>query len=152
MLPVSALKADLRVAIKSNFTLLERAVAQFDSRFTLRALRSISILRKKLTGEILGKAVATTYPLNSDNGTPKALLRAIGMDEQAALRVKEEWKKNTAGKDPIPVIDIYLAILIQASSRGMISFANSTRSISTIVKTTSLAQSSQRFSLIASEA
>src|SRR5450759_3690375 len=34
--------------IRAQFPLLERAVAQFDTRFTLRAIRSISSLRKKL--------------------------------------------------------------------------------------------------------
>jgi 26S proteasome regulatory subunit N3 len=100
-------------AIKTNFTLLERGVAQFDSRFTLRALRSISLLRKRLTGEILGKIVATTYPGNGDGETPSVLFKAIGMDETGTKKAVDEWKRNTVTKEPIPAIDIYLAILIQ---------------------------------------
>lgn len=100
-------------AIKSNFALLEKAVAQFDSRFTLRALRSISFLRKKLSGPVLSSVVASTYPANTDNETPHVLFRAIGLDEPGSFRAKEEWKKGPATKDPIPEIDIFLAILIQ---------------------------------------
>ncbi len=47
--------------IKSNFTLLDRAVSQFDARFSLRALRSISSLRKRLTPDILAQVISETF-------------------------------------------------------------------------------------------
>src|SRR6185436_4120256 len=69
--------ADYRTKdILSNFSLLEKAVAQFDTRFTLRALRSISSLRKKLDGRILCQAILVTYP--PSNSSAKVLLEATG--------------------------------------------------------------------------
>jgi 26S proteasome regulatory subunit N3 len=84
-------------------------VAQFDSRFTLRALRSISSLRKQLDAAILSQTVANTCPHGK---TAAILLRAIGLDEDAAETVLESAKSPPA-KDPIPEIEIYLGILIQ---------------------------------------
>ncbi|KAJ8128992.1 hypothetical protein O1611_g4642 [Lasiodiplodia mahajangana] len=112
--------------IKSNFALLDRAVALFDSRFTLRALRSISSLRKRLTPDILAQAIAETFPPTSASaGMAKQLLAAIGKSDvvlgrQPSMEMeidsdsktpKNGSKKET--KDIIPEIDIFLAILIQ---------------------------------------
>jgi 26S proteasome regulatory subunit N3 len=84
-------------------------VAQFDSRFTLRALRSISSLRKQLDAAILSQIVANTCPSGK---TAAILLRAVGLDEDAAETVLDSVK-NPPTKDPIPEIEIYLGILIQ---------------------------------------
>jgi len=109
-------------AIRSSFPLLERAVAQFDSRFTLRALRSISTLRKKLTAPILLKTIIMTYGAG-DNASPTrgVFMRALGQDPDAVDSIvrkmmtsaeqKELMKNNT--KEHIPEIDMYLAVLIQ---------------------------------------
>jgi 26S proteasome regulatory subunit N3 len=82
---------------KTNFQLLERAVAQFDTRFTLRAIRSISSLRKKL-------AETKIAQLDVKKPLPKLL---------------EEAEKDLTGeakKDSVPEIRIYIAILIQVLS------------------------------------
>jgi 26S proteasome regulatory subunit N3 len=110
-------------AIKSNFALLERAVTQFDSRFTLRALRSISSLRKKLTARSLCEAIVSTYA--PGNPTAKVLINATGISQQEAKNIfndadkKEKASPNASDpkqkKEPIPEIDIYLAVLIQVS-------------------------------------
>lgn len=102
--------------IRSNFTLLERAVAQFDSRFSLRALRSISSLRKRLTDRVLCSVIILTYSPN--NATARTFIEYIGMDGAAIQSVvaqyKEEVQANkTSAKEPIPEIDVYIAILIQ---------------------------------------
>ncbi|KAI8626252.1 putative proteasome regulatory particle subunit [Xylariaceae sp. FL1651] len=112
--------------IKSNFALLDRAVTLFDSRFTLRALRSISSLRKRLTPEILSQVIAETFPPTSASaGVAKQLLVAIGKGDvplgrqsSAEIEIESESKGPKNGnkkesKDIIPEIDIFLSILIQ---------------------------------------
>lgn len=107
--------------IKGNFSLLERAVALFDARFTLRALRSISSIRKRLTPDILAQVIAETYP--STSPAAKSLLVALDredivftkpvsneMEIDAEPKVKGGKKEQ---KEIIPEIDIFLGILIQ---------------------------------------
>ncbi|SPO04463.1 probable 26S proteasome regulatory subunit p58 [Cephalotrichum gorgonifer] len=110
--------------IKNNFVLLERAVAQFDARFTLRALRSISLIRKRLTPEIIGKVIVETFPATGASANVgKALLLAIGRQDLSLgrtsagdMEIDEPKTKNGAKKEVkevIPEIDIFLGILIQ---------------------------------------
>ncbi|KAK3317853.1 proteasome regulatory subunit C-terminal-domain-containing protein [Cercophora scortea] len=112
--------------IKSNFALLDRAVALFDARFTLRALRSISSIRKRLTPDILAQVISETFPSSSSSSQiAKQLLLAIGrpgvsLGRQPGpeMEVDSEPKaKNGAAKkeikEVIPEIDIFLAILTQ---------------------------------------
>lgn len=120
------MEADTPLDIKNNFVLLERAVALFDARFTLRALRSISLIRKRLTPEIIGKVIVETFPATTSSANvAKALLHAIGREDLqlgrpvgGEMEVDSESKtsKNGAKKEPkevIPEIDIFLGILIQ---------------------------------------
>jgi 26S proteasome regulatory subunit N3 len=114
--------------IKNNFALLERAVAQFDARFSLRALRSISLIRKRLTPDIIAKVIVETFPATVASGNvAKALLFAIDRqdlplgrpfnadtevdNEPAKAPTKNGAKKEL--KEVIPEIDIFLGILIQ---------------------------------------
>lgn len=113
--------------IKSNFALLDRAVALFDARFSLRALRSISSLRKRITPDILAQVISETFPASSaSSNVAKALLTAIGKQNvplgrqpSAEMEIDSEPKtaaKNGAKKeykDVIPEIDIFLSILTQ---------------------------------------
>ncbi|KAH9904523.1 proteasome regulatory subunit C-terminal-domain-containing protein [Xylariomycetidae sp. FL2044] len=113
--------------IKSNFNLLERAVALFDARFSLRALRSISSLRKRLTPDILAQVIAETFPPTSTSANAaKKLLQAIGKEDVslgrpsgAEMEVDSESKApNKSGnkkenKEVIPEIEMFLGILIQ---------------------------------------
>ncbi|KAI1634560.1 proteasome regulatory subunit C-terminal-domain-containing protein [Biscogniauxia mediterranea] len=121
--PVTQAIAD----IKSNFALLDRAIALFDARFSLRALRSISSLRKRLTPDILAQVIAETFPPTSPSATvAKQLLTAIGkadvplgrpsstemeVDSEPKAQTKNGAKKEN--KDVIPEIDIFLSILVQ---------------------------------------
>ena len=104
------------VDIRGNFILLERAVAQFDTRFTLRALRSISSLRKRLTDRVLCSVIILTYSPN--NATARTFIEYIGMDGEAIQSVVSQYKdevqlnKNST-KEPLPEVDVYIAILIQ---------------------------------------
>ncbi|KAI0516968.1 putative proteasome regulatory particle subunit [Xylaria bambusicola] len=112
--------------IKSNFALLDRAVALFDSRFTLRALRSISSLRKRLTPDILSQVIAETFPPTSASATVAQQLLAVigkgdvplGRQPSTDMELDNDPKAAKNGskkenKDVIPEIDIFLAILIQ---------------------------------------
>lgn len=111
------------IDIKSNFALLERAVTHFDARFTLRALRSISSFRKRLTPDIIAQVVTETYP--TANTTTDALLKAIGkhgatLGKQPAseMEVDNESKPSPskAKKEPkeiVPEIDLFLSIIVQ---------------------------------------
>ncbi|GIK01064.1 26S proteasome non-ATPase regulatory subunit [Aspergillus viridinutans] len=103
--------------IKTNFTLLERAVAHFDPRFTLRVLRSISSMRKHITADVLAEVIVETYPPSSP--TAAFLLEAIdqsGAYESALASSKMEVdseKNKSAPKEILPEVDTYLSILVQ---------------------------------------
>jgi 26S proteasome regulatory subunit N3 len=109
--------------IKSNFELLEKAVAQFDARFTLRVLRSISSMRKLLSSELLAQVITESYSPSSQ--VASSLLAAIGEVEAFSNKVEVESemeidgqvkdKSKTQGqlKETLPEIDIYLSILVQ---------------------------------------
>lgn len=107
--------------------MLDRAVTLFDARFTLRALRSISSLRKRLTPDILASVIAETFsPTSATANVAKQLLAAIGkedvslgrqsgsemeIDSEPKAPAKNGNKKET--KEVIPEIDIFLSILVQ---------------------------------------
>ncbi|KAL4930227.1 proteasome regulatory particle lid subunit RPN3 [Aspergillus undulatus] len=103
--------------IKTNFTLLERAVAHFDPRFTLRVLRSISSMRKYIAPDVLADVIVNAYPKSSS--TASFLLGAIdqanAFDSVAASSKMgvDADKAKPALKDVLPEIDTYLSILVQ---------------------------------------
>ncbi|KAK4161810.1 proteasome regulatory subunit C-terminal-domain-containing protein [Cladorrhinum sp. PSN259] len=115
--------------IKSNFALLDRAVALFDARFSLRALRSISSIRKRLTPDILAQAISETYPASSPSASAaQQVLAAIGQSDVSLGRqpgsemdVDSEPTKATPkngsakkeAKEVIPEIDVFFGILTQ---------------------------------------
>jgi 26S proteasome regulatory subunit N3 len=80
---------------KTNFQLLERAVAQFDTRFTLRALRSISSLRKTL---------ADTKIAQLDVKKPVA---------DVLSTAEKELSGGESKKDVVPEVRMYIGVLIQ---------------------------------------
>jgi len=112
----------LKIDIKSNFPLLEKAVQVFDARFSLRALRSISSIRKRLTPDILAQVITETYP--STSPAAKSLLVAIDRESASFAKLSssemevDTESKNAKGskkeqKDIIPEIEIFLGILTQ---------------------------------------
>ncbi|KAI9641286.1 26S proteasome non-ATPase regulatory subunit [Ciborinia camelliae] len=117
--PVAKAVAD----IKSNFPLLEKAVALFDARYTLRALRSISSIRKHLTADILAQVITETYP-STTTTQAKTLLVAIERENatfnkasSSEMEIDSDPKSAKIGKkepkEIIPEIDIFLSILVQ---------------------------------------
>ncbi|KAJ6040080.1 uncharacterized protein N7446_004605 [Penicillium canescens] len=103
--------------IKTNFTLLERAVAHFDPRFTLRVLRSISSMRKHITPEVLAEVIVDTY--TASNSTASFLLEALGKSDAfentpaiSQMEVDSE-KSKAVPKETLAEVDAYLSILVQ---------------------------------------
>lgn len=114
--------------IKSNFALLDRAVALFDARFSLRALRSISSIRKRLTPDILAQAISETYtPSSASAPVARQILDVIGrpnvslgrqpgpemeIDSEPKAAAGKSGAKKEA-KEVIPEVDVFLGILAQ---------------------------------------
>lgn len=106
--------------VKSNFALLDRAVAQFDSRFTLRALRSISSLRKRLSPEAFIHVISSTYP--KDAPSARTFYGALGVTEDQ-VKTASSLESTAPGtkqqdKEIIPEIDVYIGILVQVRHNG----------------------------------
>lgn len=116
------------IDITANLTLLERAVVQFDPRFTLRVLRSMSSVRKHISPDVLAQVITSTYPLA--NPVAKTLLAAIGkegasfenslptteMDVDTDNRAHSGMfapKAKDVSKDVLPEVDTYISILVQ---------------------------------------
>ncbi|KAG6197125.1 hypothetical protein E4U35_007632 [Claviceps purpurea] len=115
--------------IKSNFALLDRAVALFDARFSLRALRSISLFRKRITPDIIGQVVVDTFHATSPTSSSssdiaQSLLAAVGRENmpfdrqpESEMEVDSGDAKSVKNKkeaiEIIPEIDIFLGILVQ---------------------------------------
>jgi 26S proteasome regulatory subunit N3 len=104
--------------IRANLTLLEKAVTQFDARFTLRVLRSISSMRSLLTPDLLAQVVHESYPAACH--ARKELLELIGksgytgpetQDMDVDEQHKEKSKRQT--EELIPECDTYISILMQ---------------------------------------
>ncbi|RPB11208.1 hypothetical protein P167DRAFT_524696 [Morchella conica CCBAS932] len=97
--------------IKDNFTLLERAVTLFDARFTLRVLRTISSLRRRLTPEILAKVIKETYP--AEHPSVRRLEAVIKYDGAMEVESTEVTSKEGASGNVLPEVDIYIHLLAQ---------------------------------------
>lgn len=99
--------------IQNNLNFINSAVDSFDSRFTLRALRSISTLRKAPNfAEAIVLGIRTAYPKPSNKG------RQI-LEELLPEKVKTT-QNGTAGKekdgpeqDVYPEVWAYLGVLLQ---------------------------------------
>ncbi|KIV82434.1 hypothetical protein PV11_04549 [Exophiala sideris] len=104
--------------IKANLPLLERGVSQFDPRFSLRVLRSISSVRKHLSAHVVATVVTDTYSTSS--ATAISLLSAVKDDPSFPTQMVEEWhsrkdgsQQKSSSKEILPEIDVYLSILVQ---------------------------------------
>jgi len=99
--------------IVNNLSLIVQAVDNFDSRFTLRALRSIYTLRKSdRFAEAIIHGIRTAYPKAANRG------RQILEDQLPAKLVKQAAASAAKEKDgqeeqTLPEIWSYLGVLIQ---------------------------------------
>ena len=109
------------VVIINNFTLLRQAVEAFDSRFTLRALRSLSTLRKSdRFAEAITLGVRTAFP-KPNMGARKVLEEMLPENVTSNKELngvadegkKEEKKKDGEEEQQLPEIWAYLGILVQ---------------------------------------
>lgn len=106
--------------IKNNFPLLERGVALFDTRYFLRALRSIPSIRKSLSADILARVVTETYP--STSPAARSLLAAIerentSFDKPLSVEMDLDGDKTKSpkkeSKEVLPEVEIFLGLLVQ---------------------------------------
>lgn len=90
--------------IKQSFAYLEKAVSNFDPRFTLRVLRGLPALRKRVDGEVIAQIVQDTYP---DNEVKQALLKFAGASAGGS------GSSTSGGESPVlPEVDIFVHLLI----------------------------------------
>ena len=100
-------------AITANFALLEQAVSQFDGRFTLRVLRSISSTRKSPHFlESLTNAINTLYASQPDSPAKRFLTTALGQGKSGSAN----GDTKAGHGDASPEAFVYLAILVQVGN------------------------------------
>lgn len=103
--------------ITNNFDLIRQAVDAFDPRFTLRALRSTSTLRKsdKFTQAIV-HGVRTAFP--KPNMGARKVLEAMLPDSATAVQngvSTPAGDKDASEEQQLPEIWAYLGVLVQVS-------------------------------------
>lgn len=102
--------------ITNNFALINSAVQSFDSRFTLRALRSISTLRKSPTfAAAIAHAIRTAYPKASNRGRQilEELLPSEAVKEAASSTTTPNGDAFPQEEQVHPEIWAYLGVLVQ---------------------------------------
>lgn len=97
--------------IKDNFVYLDKAVSTFDPRYTLRVLRKLPNVRKKLTDGDFASIILSTY---GANGNGAQLLKILCGGKEAARISKESTDLPEVTSPPSPQVDIYVRLLLQA--------------------------------------
>ncbi|KAH7345253.1 proteasome regulatory subunit C-terminal-domain-containing protein [Rhizoctonia solani] len=95
--------------IKANLGLLDRAVSTVEPRFTVRVLRNLTGLRKKLNADHLREAISSAYP--KDSPARKALAPYVPSASSAGMDVDSAPSAKSA-VEPIPEIDVYIRLLL----------------------------------------
>ena len=107
--------------ITNNFDLIRQAVDGFDSRFTLRALRSISTLRKSSKfPEAIVTGIRTAFP-KASMGARKVLEEMLpkeALSSQNGVSTESSREKGTSEEQQLPEIWAYLGILVQVRIRA----------------------------------
>ncbi|KAK7035379.1 26S proteasome non-ATPase regulatory subunit [Paramarasmius palmivorus] len=98
--------------IKSNATLIDRAVSTLEPRFTHRVLRTLTALRKKIDESIIKSAIEQLYP--KDSSVKATLLSWVPDVAGGSMEVDSTEAAPSAPptSDPVPEVDIYLRLLI----------------------------------------
>ncbi|CAE6460226.1 unnamed protein product [Rhizoctonia solani] len=109
--PTEAPPAPISVSaeIKANLALLDRAVSTVEPRFTVRVLRNLTGLRKKLNADHLREAVSSAYP--KDSPARKALAPYVPNASSTGMDVDSTPSAKPSG-EPIPEIDVYIRLLL----------------------------------------
>lgn len=97
------------IDVKQNFAYLEKAVSNFDPKYTLQVLRGLPALRKRVTPAILGKVIETTYPVG-DTSRKILLSYTVGADSADETMDVDE---PLAPVSILPEVDIFLFLLTQ---------------------------------------
>ncbi|CAE7157761.1 unnamed protein product [Rhizoctonia solani] len=95
--------------IRANLALLDRAVSTVEPRFTVRVLRNLTGLRKKLNADHLREAASSAYP--KDSPARKALSPYIPSGSSASMDV-DSTPSAKPSVEPIPEVDIYIRLLL----------------------------------------
>ncbi|KAF8531127.1 PCI domain-containing protein [Gautieria morchelliformis] len=112
--------------IKSNITLIERAVSTLEPRFTHRVLRSLTHLRRRLDNNVLRETIAEVY--TKDSPAKRTLLSWISTTSSLLPTDTASMDVDLAGSrsgltptsipklqaqaEPLPESEIYLRLLI----------------------------------------
>ena len=118
--------------IKSNVTLIERAVSTLEPRFTLRVLRTLTTLRKKLDDKVLRDAIESIFPSGQFTLISRCLYLTVGPLDSLARKQLLSWLPPASTTDhtmdidtapganspksppsePLPEAEIYLRLLL----------------------------------------
>ncbi|VDC02726.1 unnamed protein product [Peniophora sp. CBMAI 1063] len=99
--------------IKANASLIERAVATLEPRFTHRVLRTLTALRKRLDDKALKDAVTEVYP--KESATKSALLALIPTSSEGSMDIDAPSiapASKPPTSDPVPEVEVYLRLLV----------------------------------------
>ncbi|CAN6674787.1 26S proteasome regulatory subunit Rpn3p [Trichomonascus vanleenenianus] len=93
--------------IKQNFVYLEKAVANFDPRFTLRVLRGLPALRKRITLAVLRTVFEEYYP---DGDKKSQLLALVPQSDEMEVDKQPQF---VVPAELLPEVDVFLHLLLQ---------------------------------------
>ncbi|KAK9390637.1 proteasome regulatory subunit C-terminal-domain-containing protein [Lipomyces mesembrius] len=96
--------------IKQNFVFLDKAAVNFEPRFSMRVLRGLGNLRRRLTPDILVSTVDAAYPSPSHKSAA-LILKYLGKEE-STMEV-DESSSDSSTPVVLPEIDIYVLVLLQ---------------------------------------
>lgn len=117
----------LITVILNHFTLINQAVASFDPRFTLRALRSISTIRKAENfPQALAIAIRTAFPRPQHNAR-KVLEEMLPVDAVIQQNGTGEGQGQDGKLETAEVAEVwaYLGLLVQVSSARRLKYEES---------------------------
>ncbi|KAF9349475.1 26S proteasome non-ATPase regulatory subunit [Mortierella sp. AD094] len=107
VLGAKELEALVITDIKQHFVLFTKSAKTHEARFAIRALRSVSSLRKRLTAQALAKSIASSY--GKDDEARKRLLAYLGSEALASITSEDE---AVVSKYDTPEVDVYLHLLV----------------------------------------
>jgi len=97
--------------VQQNFAYLEKAVSNFDPKYTLQVLRGLPALRKRITPNVLVKVIESAYPVNEPSR--KILLSYSGAPASSIEDDSMDVDEPLAAVSILPEVDIFLHLLVQ---------------------------------------
>ncbi|KAF9276157.1 26S proteasome non-ATPase regulatory subunit [Mortierella alpina] len=107
VLGVKELEALAIADIKQHFVLFTKSAKTHEARFAIRALRSVSSLRKRLTSAVLARTITSSY--GKDDESRSRLLGFLGSEALESITPEDE---TVASKVETPEVDVYLHLLV----------------------------------------